>query len=167
MAVIASQSGVFKYANTITENWKSNFNTLSKSDFRLSVVSQEITNQLDDYSTKDAFYELNDHSSQFISNVVVQKDYKNDQAYETNELKLLIVELSEKFSDFKEDFSNKNLDTNQSNENNKNSLWKIIVGLVGAFFFVCEFIEHSETAYHLILWLQQTIDILLNHISSK
>lgn len=46
IALLASQSDTFKYANAVSEMWKANFNftlnTLSKSDFRIGVVSQEL-----------------------------------------------------------------------------------------------------------------------------
>jgi hypothetical protein len=42
IATIVNQSGIFDHLSAYTANWKENFNTLLKSDFRIAVVSQEL-----------------------------------------------------------------------------------------------------------------------------
>lgn len=153
-----------KRIGTIPEIWKTNFDfhlsDLTKSDFRISVVAQEIYGELDSNSFEEYSDKFNKDFNQFIPDTRLENNQKNNQTNEINELKLMIIELSEKFSNFEENTSNENLDADQSDEKNKKSVWKTILGLIGAFFFVCEFVEHSETAYQLILWLQQFIHLL-------
>lgn len=90
IALLASRSDSFKYANAVTEIWKANFNfnlnTLSKSDFRIGVVTQEleqtVKNGQDEVTekllSKDTSKPSNDLESQLFDILNEQRKIIND-----------------------------------------------------------------------------------------
>lgn len=145
--------------------------SVAKCDFRISVLEQEIEKDLS-ILDQEEITEPNDETTNFYekihSELATQKKQTNDQTEKLDEMKLMIVSMAEKIGNLEDKSRNNELDKNQSDKTAHQALKKKINGFILAFFFVCEFVEHSETAYQLFIWLQKIISnlITLLNISS-
>lgn len=155
-------------SSSIMHTYKSNILDLSKYDFRINVLSQEVEKDLS-VITHEEFTYPNDKVADFYekiqSDLFIQKKQTNEQTDELNELKLMIVSMSEKIGNLESEPRNDELNKYQSNEPTRKDLKKSVKNLVFAFFFVCEFIEHSETAYQLFIWLKSILSGLIHIIN--
>lgn len=149
----------------ITKAYKPNIIDLSKYDFRINVLSQEVEKDLSIIAHEEFTYpndKVADFYEKIQSDLSIQKKQTNEQTDKLNELKLMIVSMAEKISDLENDPRNNELNKDQSDEPTRKALKKRVKGLVFAFFFVCEFIEHSETAYQLFIWLKDILSGLIH-----
>ncbi|MDT2565172.1 hypothetical protein [Enterococcus avium] len=149
----------------ITKAYKPNIIDLSKCDFRISVLSQEVEKDLSTIASKeltDPNDKLADFYEKIQSDLSIQKKQANDQTDKLDELKLMIVSIAEKISNFENDTRNNKLDKDQSDIQTRQILKKKIKTFIFAFYFVCEFVEHSETAYQLFIWLKNILSGIIH-----
>lgn len=152
----------------ITKSYKSNIIDLSKYDFRISVLSQEVEKDLTTIASKeltDPNDKLTDFYEKIQSDLSIQKQQTNDQTDKLDELKLMVISIAEKISNFENDTRNNKFDKDQSDKKSHQLLKKKIKTLILAFYVVCEFVEHSETAYHLFIWLKNILSGVIHVIN--
>lgn len=86
IATIVNQSGIYDHLSAYTANWKENFNTILKSDFRIAVVSQELEQTIENgreevtekLLSKDTSKPSNELESQLFDILNEQRKIIND-----------------------------------------------------------------------------------------
>lgn len=159
-----SLSRIINSLNSVNQPYLKKIQQLSKKDFRINVLEQEIEKDLS-IIDQEELTEPNDEATNFYkeihSDLFIQKKQADDQTKKLDELKLMIVSLAEKISNLENEPRNNELYKYQSDEISRKALKKKIKNFILAFYVVCEFVEHSETAYQLFIWLKNILSKLI------
>jgi len=141
---------------------------LSKFDFRINVLQQEISNNLSTLFEKtsqtvniETDGEITDFNETFLKSSVYTAD-KNQQANEIAEIKDLLWKVYKRQDKQMNQTFENDIQEREQNDNSNESSQVNILALIGSILTVLSLITAPKEIYEFLIWIDQIISFLLN-----